>query len=223
MSRSPPLLPSSLSCQELVAAWATEGAKRLVQMAEWKPGMGPAEPTYEPPTLSGKGAGANAAAMAGRLESEIRAAIAMGPPPGMSKRQWERVQAAAKKQLAALDDHPRRLQGSGPEGGACLAPRDCDAVDLASPRAPSARAPNVAQSRCAAIRLERSGRARAQLKERMERVVTSEMKRPQVCSLCGQHPPCPHVAVYTAGKLKSGLAHWVGNQVGPRNQTRIWP
>ena len=82
-------------------------------MAEWKPGMGPAEPTYEPPTLSGKGAGANAAAMAGRLESEIRAAIAMGPPPGMSKRQWERVQAAAKKQLAALDDHPDVFKDQG--------------------------------------------------------------------------------------------------------------
>ena len=47
----------------------------------------------------------------------------------------------------------------------------------------------------------------------MERVVTAEMLRPALCSLCGQFPPCPHVPTYEKGKVKSGLAHWVGNQV----------
>ena len=100
--------------QELINAWATEGAKKLIQLSEWKPGVGTAEPIFEAPSLAGKGAGgANAAATAGRLEAEIRTAIGMGPPPGMSKRQWERVQAAAKKQLAALDDHPDVFKDQG--------------------------------------------------------------------------------------------------------------
>eukprot|EP00966_Prymnesium_polylepis_P228389 5286043-Prymnesium_polylepis.1 len=53
------------------------------------------------------------AAFVGRLEKEIRAAVEAGPPPGMSKRQWERVQIAAKKQLAILDDHPDVFKDQG--------------------------------------------------------------------------------------------------------------
>ena len=89
--------------EELMSVWATEGAKRICALAEWKPGAGNNEQQYGAAVLGG---GDNAAQAAGRLEAEIRAAVEMGPPPGMSKRQWERVQIAARKQLAALDDHP---------------------------------------------------------------------------------------------------------------------
>ena len=46
------------------------------------------------------------AQLAARLETEIKACLEVGPPPGMSRRVFERVQAAAKVQLLALDEHP---------------------------------------------------------------------------------------------------------------------
>jgi hypothetical protein len=46
------------------------------------------------------------AQLATRLEEEITACLDAGPPHGMSKRVFERVQRAAKIQLQAFDEHP---------------------------------------------------------------------------------------------------------------------
>ena len=121
--------------EELINAWATDGAKRLIRIAEWKPGVGASDEfDMRPPKDQAT------AAFVGRLEKEIRAAIEAGPPPGMSKRQWERVQVAAKKQLAILDDHPDVFKDQGAKEVRVPRPRHPVLSYTNSPSGASARA-----------------------------------------------------------------------------------
>uniref|UniRef100_A0A7S3ATP0 Uncharacterized protein n=1 Tax=Haptolina ericina TaxID=156174 RepID=A0A7S3ATP0_9EUKA len=68
---------------------------------------------FDPPPLETTEEGENLAQLAARLETEIKACLEAGPPPGMSRRVFERVQAAAKVQLLALDEHPDVFHDQG--------------------------------------------------------------------------------------------------------------